>query len=129
MPKETMKSESDEMKLGILVNAESALSTLANEKMKAKSSYRIAKVINQITPHLETFRKVQQELLEKYGKKNGEGFGINPEMKGWKTYLKEIQSVLEEDIDIKIKKITLNSLSNAELTALEIGSLDWLIEE
>ena len=117
------------MKLGELVGSEGALVGLSTQKMKAKASFRVAKIINQVKPHLESFRTIQQELLEKHGKKNGEGFQIDPDMKGWKTYIDEIEAMLEESVDVSIKKIPLNLLTNAEISAQEISSLDWLIEE
>jgi len=123
------KTKNGTMKLSELVRAEPALAELANQKMKAKASFRLAKVVNQVSPHLESFRKIQQELLEKHGTKNGEGYSIEPQSKSFKTYINEIEAVLEEEVDVSIKKIPLNLLTNAEMTALEISSLDWLIEE
>jgi len=123
------KTKNGTMKLSELVRAEPALAELANQKMKAKASFRLAKVVNQVSPHLESFRKIQQELLEKYGTKNDKGYSIEPQSKSFKTYINEIEAVLEEEVDVSIKKIPLNLLTNAEMTALEISSLDWLIEE
>ena len=123
------KTKNGTMKLSELVRAEPALAELANQKMKAKASFRLAKVVNQVSPHLESFRKIQQELLEKYGTENGEGYSIEPQSKSFKTYINEIEAVLEEEVDVSIKKIPLNLLTNAEMTAQEISSLDWLIEE
>jgi hypothetical protein len=123
------KNKNGSMKLSELVGSEVALVELSVQKMKAKASFRIAKVINQVRPHLETFRKIQQELLEKHGKKNGEGYIIEPDMKGWKTYINEIEDMLVEDVEVSIKKIPLNLLTNAEISAQEIATLDWLIEE
>jgi len=123
------KTKNGTMKLSELVRAEPALAELANQKMKAKASFRLAKVVNQVSPHLESFRKIQQELLEKYGTENGEGYSIEPQSKSFKTYISEIEAVLEEEVNVSIKKIPLNLLTNAEMTAQEISSLDWLIEE
>jgi len=123
------KTKNGTMKLSELVRAEPALAELANQKMKAKASFRLAKVVNQVSPHLESFRKIQGELLEKHGTKNGEGYTIEPESKSFKTYINEIETVLEEEVDVSIKKIPLNLLTSAEMTAQEISSLNWLIEE
>jgi len=123
------KTKNGTMKLSELVRAEPALAELANQKMKAKASFRLAKIVNQVSPHLESFRKIQGELLEKHGTKNGEGYTIEPESKSFKTYINEIETVLEEEVDVSIKKIPLNLLTSAEMTAQEISSLNWLIEE
>jgi len=123
------KTKNGTMKLSELVRAEPALAELANQKMKAKASFRLAKIVNQVSPHLESFRKIQGELLEKHGTKNGEGYTIELESKSFKTYINEIETVLEEEVDVSIKKIPLNLLTSAEMTAQEISSLNWLIEE
>ena len=57
------KTKNGTMKLSELVRAEPALAELANQKMKAKASFRLAKIVNQVSPHLESFRKIQGELL------------------------------------------------------------------
>lgn len=123
------KKKNGSMKLGELVSSEQALGSLSSQKLKAKTSFRILKVVGQVQPHLENFRKVQNELLEKHGKKNGEGFTIEPDSKNWDKYVTEMESLLEEKIDIKIKKIPLNLLTNAELTVQEASALDWLVED
>ena len=96
------KTKNGTMKLSELVRAEPALAELANQKMKAKASFRLAKVVNQVSPHLESFRKIQQELLEKHGTKNGEGYSIEPQSKSFKTYISEIEAVLEEEVNVSI---------------------------
>lgn len=56
-----------------LMLSERGLSILANAKMPIGVSFKLNKLIKQITEELKETEKVRQEILQKYGKKDGEG--------------------------------------------------------
>ena len=117
------------MKLSELINSTDALGRLMTQPMKAKASFRLAKAIKQVQPHIEAFDETRNKLVEQHGKKNGEGFTIDPESKKWKKYVNELSGVLKEEMELKVKKVTLASISQAEMTAADALTLDWLIDE
>lgn len=123
-----MPKKNGTMKLGTLINAEPALSSLMGQKLKAKASFRILKVLGQVQPHLDNFRKIQNELLEKHGKEDNGSYKIEPESKSWDTYVSELQSLMDEEVDVSVKKLPLNMFTTVELTVQEAASLDWLVE-
>ena len=117
------------MKLSEIINSTDALGRLMTQPMKAKASFRLAKAIKQVQPHIEAFDETRSKLVEQHGKKNGEGFTINPESKEWKKYIDELSGVLKEDIELQVKKVTLASISQAEMTAADALVLGWLVDE
>jgi len=117
------------MILSELINSTEALSRLMQQPMKAKASFRLAKTVKQVQPHIEAFEETRTKIVEQYGKKNGEGFVIDPESKGWKKYVNELEDVLKEEIKLNVKKITLASIAQAEITAADAIILEWLVDE
>ena len=57
------------MVLGELVTAAEAVGKLLDKPLRASLAFRIGKLSKEMAPHMETFEKVRQELLEKYGEK------------------------------------------------------------
>tara|TARA_Y100000310_G_scaffold320649_1_gene377309 strand:+ start:519 stop:827 length:309 start_codon:yes stop_codon:yes gene_type:complete len=101
-----------------------------NEPIKANVAFRISKLSRKIESQANTFSEVKNKMIEKYGEKNGDGSKhITQDMKNWDKYEKEITELLNEDVDLKFKKITLASISNVKLSPLQIEAIGWLIQE
>ena len=107
------------MKLSELINSTDALGRLMTQPMKAKASFRLAKAIKQVQPHIEAFDETRSKLVEQYGKKNGEGFTIDPESKKWKKYVDELSGVLKEEIELQVKNYNLLMLKITILLTTE----------
>ncbi len=124
------------MVLGELVTAEQALAKLLDTPLRASVAFRVGKLSKEVAIHMETFQKVRQELLEKYGTEvendNAEEGQISYEFKNGtqEKFNKEIMELLEEEVEkFKVKKFKLKDIEDAGLTARELMSIEWLISD
>ena len=102
------------MVLGELVTAEQALGKLLDSPLRASVAFRVGKLSKEVAIHMETFQKVRQELLEKYGTEveddNAQEGQVSYEFKNGtqEKFNKEIMELLEEEIEkLKVKKFKL----------------------
>lgn len=124
------------MVLGELVTAEQALGKLLDSPLRASVAFRVGKLSKEVAIHMETFQKVRQELLEKYGTEveddNAQEGQVSYEFKNGtqEKFNKEIMELLEEEIEkFKVKKFKLKDIEDAGLTARELMSIEWLISD
>ena len=124
------------MVLGEIVAGIEAINKLLDAPLKARTAFRLSKLSKELQPHFETYEKVRQELLEKFGTKV-ESDDDTPEGQVQYTFANgtaekfqtELIAMLEEKVDIKVRKVKLNELNGSELTARDMMALEWLIAE
>ena len=124
------------MVLGEIVAGIEAINKLLDAPLKARTAFRLSKLSKELQPHFETYEKVRQELLEKFGTKV-ESNDDSPEGQIQYTFANgtaekfqaELIAMLEEKVDVKVRKVKLNELNGSELTARDMMSLEWLIAE
>ena len=122
------------MVLGEIVAGIEAINKLLDAPLKARTAFRLGKLSKELSPHFETYEKVRQELLEKFGEKvesddeNGQvqySFANGTAEK----FQTELIAMLEEKVDVKVWKIKVTELNGANLTARDMMALEWLIAE
>ena len=122
------------MVLGEIVAGIEAINKLLDAPLKARTAFRLGKLSKELSPHFETYEKVRQELLEKFGEKvesddeNGQvqySFANGTAEK----FQTELIAMLEEKVDVKVRKIKLTELNGASLTARDMMALEWLKAE
>ena len=122
------------MVLGEIVAGIEAINKLLDAPLKARTAFRLGKLSKELSPHFETYEKVRQELLEKFGEKvesddeNGQvqySFANGTAEK----FQTELIAMLEEKVDVKVRKIKVTELNGANLTARDMMALEWLIAE
>ena len=122
------------MVLGEIVAGIEAINKLLDAPLKARTAFRLGKLSKELSPHFETYEKVRQELLEKFGEKvesddeNGQvqySFANGTAEK----FQTELIAMLEEKVDVKVRKIKVAELNGANLTARDMMALEWLIAE
>ena len=122
------------MVLGEIVAGIEAINKLLDAPLKARTAFRLGKLSKELSPHFETYEKVRQELLEKFGEKvdsdeeNGQ-IQYNFANGTAEKFQTELISMLEEKVDVKVRKIKLSELNGASLTARDMMALEWLIAE
>lgn len=121
-----------------ITNDANFLGALTYKQLPIKVSYAIAKNISKIERELEIYNKERQKLLDKYCIKDDEGKNLideNNQLKIADEHLedwnKDINELLDIEIDIDIHKFNVNDLlnSNCEMTASELMLIDYMIEE
>lgn len=123
------------MKLGTLVASKEALAKLnQTEGMKATCAYRIAKNCAEIDKELKIFAKSQAEVVDKFcirdekGNPKEENGYYKIDEKYQAEYVKEISSLYEEEVDIQIKKISVEDIENAGLSPAQLSSIEFMLE-
>lgn len=121
-----------------IVNDSSFLGNLTQKQLPIRVSYTIAKNISKIEKELEIYNKERQKIIDKYCIKDDEGNNVIDENNQLKissenlnTWNKEINELLDIEVDIEIHKFNINDLlnSNCEMTASELMLIDYMIEE
>jgi len=122
------------MVLGEIVAGIEAINKLLDAPLKARTAFRLGKLSKELAPHFETYEKVRQELLEKFGEKvesdeeNGQ-VQYNFANGTAEKFQAELIAMLEEKVDVKVRKIKVAELNGSELTARDMMALEWLIAD
>lgn len=123
------------LKMRTLVMCESALRTLGNTKgLSSITAYRISKNIKSILEEIKTYNDTRTKMCEEYADKDTEGKPIIKDNKYIMSTEKEIQlneelgKLLNEDVDIQIKKVTLADINKAGLSPLELDSIEFMLD-
>ena len=122
------------MVLGEIVAGIEAINKLLDAPLKARTAFRLGKLSKELSPHFETYEKVRQELLEKFGEKvesdeeNGQ-VQYNFANGTAEKFQTELIAMLEEKVDIKVRKIKVAELNGTNLTARDMMALEWLIAD
>ena len=121
------------MVLGEIVAGIEAINKLLDAPLKARTAFRLGKLSKELAPHFETYEKVRQELLEKFGTKvesDDDSDNVQYQFNGTADkFQTELIMMLEEKVDVKVRKIKISELNGANLTARDMMALEWLIAE
>ena len=124
-----------EIKLGLLVKSRNALMKLNNtEGLDSLTAYRILKNSNAISKELVMYDEHKTRLVNKYCDKDGQGKPLieNGTIKvtgeNYKKYVEELEKIFNEEINISIKKISIESIMNVGLSPSQIGSIEYMLE-
>ena len=73
----------------------------------------------------------RDEFLDKYIGNENNPYWLRKitRLSGWEKFVKEYEELVNEEVKIDAKKIKASSLSKVEMSAKDLLSLDWLIEE
>lgn len=122
------------IKLGLIVKSRNALIKLNNtEGLDSITAYRILKNSNAIDKELKIYDEHQTKLVNKYcdksedGKPLVENGGFKVTGKNYEKYVEELESIFNEDVDISIKRISIESIMNAGLSPAQIGSIEYML--
>lgn len=112
-----------------------ALRGLSQKQLPIKVSYFVAKNISKIENELKVYEKERQKLLDKYAEKDDNGNmvleGNNIKIEDTDNWNKDIQELLDIEVDVKIHKLKRDDLLNAniDITPNELISIDYMIDE
>lgn len=123
------------MKLYQLVESSDSLKKLnATMGLPFRTALSIAKDIKEIDDVLQIYEKKRKELINKYGEKDEKGKlvteGDNVKLTNRAAFTNEFNTLAMEDVDIEIKKISVDDLENVtSLTPSDINNISFLLEE
>jgi hypothetical protein len=110
-----------------------AITIIANQKLPAIGSYKIAMVIKNAQPSVDEFYKIHNEKVKEYGeeiieKEKPTGrYNIKEENK--EKFQKEIEELLEQEVNLTIPELKIKDFDGLSLEPRYLVQLDWLIKE
>lgn len=125
--------------LDAIINANTALSKLVNEKIPATLAFRLAGIIKECEIHYNTYESAKTSLQNKYGLKDEAGnlktiainettqsvdFGDNLE-----HLTKEHDELLKEEVTITKESISIDSLCDLKIESATLLQLMWMLKE
>jgi quinol monooxygenase YgiN len=117
--------------LNSIMNAEEVLNKLANKQgLKAKTSFALAMNIKALSEPMNTLENVKNDLVRKYGEKEGEdSYVVKRDSKNFDKFVEEYRNLMDTETDVKIKKIKIDELDDTGLTPNEFIAISFMIEE
>lgn len=125
-----------EITINDLINSGDIFRNLAQQPIKMRVAYNIARIIREIENEMKLFEETRRKLFDKYGEKdeNGEllinadgNITITPE--NISLYNNEIQEVLNTSITLNAEKLNIEDLENIELTPNQVYLINAFINE
>lgn len=122
------------IKLGELQGLIGGLNSIIEEKLPAKASYWLARNATKLTKELETFEQTRVKTVEKFCKRDKDGKPIikkdkNYDMADMDGFNREMATILEEELEVELKEITLSELGDVKIKPLDLIKLEKIIKE
>ena len=122
--------------LNTILNSQEIFRQLATTPMKAKTAFKIARIIKNAENELEIFNKTRNELLNKYAQRNDDGTYVTTENNEIIIDPQKIDecnedftNLLNTTIEWTVEKIKIEELENAELTPQQINLINDFLDE
>ena len=118
-----------------IVESVSHLSKLVQQKLPAKTAFRMSKLIKQIENVQESYNEAVKKVQDTYFEKDDEGnyvvednhYKVKEEHR--EDYTKEMKELLDDETEIKFKKLKLEHLGKIDLEPTLFYHLDWMFED
>lgn len=114
------------VKLIEILNAQAALTELAQKKISAITSYNLAKALALINAEVELFNKTRNETVKKYLE---EGATEITDADKIKACTEELDALGNNCVTLSCSKLNINEFKETELSASLLLSIMWLLEE
>lgn len=125
------------MKIAELHESYSSLIRIAQEKVPARLSMRLALLIGDAEKIVDTYERTRAKLAEALSKKDEEGKPVTRKVVDGETYVledpptanRQLAELGDEEIGdrIKFKQITLSELGDIKIAPVDLYLLRWLI--
>lgn len=103
--------------------------TVLSKKVKGKLAYGVARNIRKLTNELTEYEEIKNNYIMEHGTESEDGrFSIDLKSEEYKKFLEFIKEFLLIEHDVDIFMISEEEIFNSDLTADEILSLDFMIE-
>ena len=121
-----------------ILNDTNSLAVISQKQLPIKVSYAIAKNIKKLESELKIYNEERQKLIDQYCIKDNEGNNVIDENNNLKiadehldAWNKEINELMDIEVDIDIHKFNLDSLMNGnyDMTPAELMIIDYMIEK
>lgn len=123
------------LKLEELINGADSLRTLSQKPLKARCAYAVSKILKAAESEMTSFNETRMDLIRKYSQKDENGELVTDENgnahvlpENIEVFTKELNEVLDTEIDISANKVRIDDLEDVKFTPSEMVQLDAFIE-
>ena len=114
--------ETKKITVGHLVSATNTLTSLVNKQLPIKTAFKLRKALLDMKPFVETFEKVRQEAIQKYGEKTEDGnFSVKKD--NFTVFLEEVNKTLTIETDVKFSPVSPDDFGDITLSIADIFTL------
>ena len=114
------------IKLEKIVQEERALDMLSKMKFPVKISYWLSKINNKAQKEIELFKEQRLKLIMEMGKKQEDG-STKVEDKFMEKYQKQVQELLDIEVEFDFEPIKISDLGNIEIEPNML--VNWIFTE
>lgn len=119
-----------EIKLITLINSMETIKELSQLKIKAKTSWALAKTAKLMEAEVATFEEVRKKKIEEIATDEEDGnVVIKPNTPEMEKFQAEINELLLSEVTIDAKKISIEDLGDNEIEFGKLLQLEWLIND
>ena len=115
------------VKLGQIVNSQTALQDLGSKQLIAKSAFQIRRVLKVVGEQLEIYQVTHTDLIKKHGVQQGESWTVPPEK--FPAFYAELNPLLESEIELTIDKLPFSTIEDVKISGGNLLLLEWLIDD
>lgn len=115
-----------QVKLEYVIGSLKGLNELVEQKIPTKISYRINKLVKKLSPEVDSFNKVKNDLIIELGEKQEDGSHTIKDPEKMKEFLTKIQEVLNETIEVDFELIKVEDLGDVTIAPKELPM--WMFE-
>jgi len=122
------------IKLGQVSDALGVLNILASQKLPSSTAFNVKKLGDTLFQEFKQFEGIRTKTCEEYCDKDADGKPVKVKAENGREeysfsaeqrelFNKEINELLNEEIDVNVRPMPVRVLDSAKLTPLEIGKL------
>lgn len=112
-----------------LVKSKDALGRLSSQKLPINIAYRLGKTLDKVFMEIERYEKYRTSLIREIGNVSSETGDIVVPPENIPEFIKQMESLLNEEVSIDIQKIKISEMQDAMVSVEDILLLRYLIEE
>jgi len=131
------------MKLRQIVEAKPVIEKIINGKIPVTIGWNLKLLVEKSNPELLSFEQIKNQKVKEYGTEVKDekdilvGYEVKEDSDNFKEYMKEIDELLDKEINLETNFISKNDFENLKdikgnvllLNFNEIKAIDWLIKE
>lgn len=123
------------VKISDLLNATDTLQQLSKKSLKARLAFSVAKLLKGAEQEIQSFNETRMNIIRKYGEKDENGELKTDESGNCKIeessineFSKELNDLIDTEVEISASKMRMEDLENLEFTPSEMVALEPFME-
>lgn len=117
-----------QVKLSQIYNSIEALNRLSEMALPVSISYKLVKLIKQLSNEVDSLEKLREKLIKKHGKPDETG-NITVSDENKQEFLNEFTTLLNTKITLDFEPISLDSIKDLTMSVSDMGRLDFIFKD